>query len=361
MCVGCRVEHHIYNNPETMTGTIQKITASFIRNILEICSISFVDHFTYITRFLIYYSMKYSYNSNLLINDELFDDIGCSVTWITENVSKNKLSKDVIIYLHGGGFTSRDGAELIFGTKMIPLLSQLLGKDKAPPMVCGVMYTLATSTKKSFPKPTNEIISIQYQLKQRGYNIISICGDSAGGSLALSSLIEMQEQSSIPIPPCAIAISPVVDCRMNCKSIINNCNKDFLNHTWMLKCRYAYLLGKYDLSEEDREQYDKAIANPLASMVFASKTQLLKLPPLLLMGGGDEMIIDDVRAFANQIKDVHQHNHHDKIRYIEAPGELHIYPYFDNSYQSTDAFIQMARFIQPHCCLDCTEDVHINL
>lgn len=340
-----------------MKGLTQRLTAALIRNILEICSIDIVHQFTSFTRMIMYFLMKN--RSNLLINDEFFDDIGCSVTWITENVSKASLSKDVIIYLHGGGFTSRDGAELIFGSKMIPLLSKLL--RKSPPMVCAVMYSLATCTKASFPQPTNEVILIQEELKKRGYNVVSVCGDSAGGSLALSSLLKMQEQSSIPIPPCAIAISPVVDCGMKCKSIFENANKDFLNYSWMLKCRYAYLLGKHHLLEDDYEKYNKMIKDPLASMVYASSTQLMKLPPLLLIGGGDEMIIDDIRIFANKIKEVHQHNHHDKITYIEAEGEVHIYPYFDTGDIASDAFVQMAKFIQPHCCLSCTEDVHINL
>jgi epsilon-lactone hydrolase len=104
-----------------------------------------------------------------------------------------------------------------------------------------------------------------------------VAGDSAGGGLAVSTVIAVRDRG---LPTCAgiVAISPWADLTCSGGSMTNRAATDIeCTRAGLLKMA-AWYLGGADPCQ------------PLISPVFADLTGL---PPLLCLAGGDETLLDD--------------------------------------------------------------------
>jgi len=114
-----------------------------------------------------------------------------------------------------------------------------------------------------------------------------IAGDSAGGNLAIASLLKLRDDG-IPLPASTICLSPVTDATLSGESYKTRAELD--------------PIATKEGMEFNTRNYIKAkdLQNPLVSPLFAN---LRGLPPLLIHVGTAEILHDDSTRFAQRAKE----------------------------------------------------------
>jgi epsilon-lactone hydrolase len=181
----------------------------------------------------------------------------------------------VVLYLHGGGFavcsidSHRDLAERL--ALATPAAVLLLGYRLAP--------------EHPYPAALDDALEAYQWLLANGYasSAIAVAGDSAGGNLALSTLLAIKERG-LPLPGCGVALSPWVDLEMTgqtmkSKAEVDPIVKEEMLHVWV-KC-YAP---------------DKELRHPLLSPLHGN---FKGMPPLLVQVGGREALLDDSKRLVD--------------------------------------------------------------
>ena len=177
--------------------------------------------------------------------------------------------KSAILYLHGGGYCIGSTSS------HRPIIERLCAEFGGS--VFSLDYRLAP--EYTFPAPLIDATLAYQWLLSHGYSSIelAIVGDSAGGGLALSTLINLREEG-IPLPSSGVLISPWLDLSSSGNSIIKNEKFDpIINKKTLDSFANSYLNGALPTTQ-------------LASPLFA---ELNDLPPLLLQVGDREMLVDD--------------------------------------------------------------------
>ena len=189
---------------------------------------------------------------------------------------KNAEHRGSMLYLHGGGYT--------FGSIEThkELVSRLVRVGNVDAWV--INYRLAPE----FPCPApieDAIIAYRFLLSKNidPKNIV-IAGDSAGGGLTIATLVKIREES-LPMPACAVCLSPWVDLTNSGDSVYLNNKQDP-----MLTPRMLNHIARLYVS-------DGHMDNPLASPLFAD---LQNLPPILIQVGSIEVLLDDARRLAEK-------------------------------------------------------------
>jgi len=121
------------------------------------------------------------------------------------------------------------------------------------------------------------VIAWQYTKALRPEAPIFISGDSAGGGLGLSLLLRLREIGAA-MPSGAILLSPWADLTASGTSVESNRHRDLWLSRKHLECWARYYVA------------DAAPLTPHLSPVFAD---LSGLPPLLLLAGEHEVLLDD--------------------------------------------------------------------
>jgi monoterpene epsilon-lactone hydrolase len=158
---------------------------------------------------------------------------------------------------------------------------------------------------------------------------IVVGGDSAGGGLALATLLALKDAGD-PLPAGGIAVSPVADQTFSGESMDSRAELDPLASREML----AGLGGLY-VGEADP-------AHPYLSPLFGDFSGL---PPLLVLVGTDEVLYDDAartveRASAAGVD----------ARLLVGEGQTHIWPLFAGILpEGQDAVDEVGRFVQRVC------------
>lgn len=198
------------------------------------------------------------------------------VEWITPEGANEK---KVLLYLHGGGYTTGS-----INTHRA-LVSQIIRDAGIKALM--IDYRLAPEHK--YPCAVEDAAEAYQWLLQNGYAPSGICfgGDSAGGGLALAMLLYVRDKN-IPLPKCAIALSPWTDHTMSGRSYLGNKDIDP-----MLVAEGFPIWSKHYTGEEDPQ-------NPYVSPLFGD---LHGLPPIYIQVGEEEMLLDDSTRFAEKAKD----------------------------------------------------------
>ena len=136
---------------------------------------------------------------------------------------------------------------------------------------------------------------------------LSIVGDSAGGGLVLSTLVVLRDQG-VPLPGCAVAISPWVDLEMLGGSIESRAGVDPMVAEAGLHAYAKMYLG------------DANPRSPLASPLHAD---LAGLPPMLVQVGSAEVLLDDALRIAEKL-----HAAGNDVRLSVWPNMPHVFPFF---------------------------------
>lgn len=192
------------------------------------------------------------------------------------NTVNSNENKRVIVYLHGGCYVY--GSVKNYCT--IPVqLSSVTGIK-----VLSVNYGLAP--ENPFPRGLEDVINIYEYLLEEGYNPnnISIVGDSAGGGLALATVLKLRDLK-LDLPAALGLFSPWVDLTLKGDTIET------------LK-EYDPILSKKQLEGAAKVYADKEeLSNPLISPIFADYKDF---PPMMILTGGREILLSDSMNLARK-------------------------------------------------------------
>ncbi len=183
----------------------------------------------------------------------------------------------IVLYFHGGGFRIASAlAYRSYGSHLAAVLGA---------RVMLVEYRLAPEHK--FPKAVDDCFAVWESLLAEGVDTgrIVIAGDSAGGGLAAS--VTMHALADGVLPAGVICCSPWVDLTITADTYDTNAESDKLfSRTSAEEAAPAYLGGADPM-------------NPIASPLFGDWDGA---PPLLILVGDAEVLLDDSRKLAEVAK-----------------------------------------------------------
>jgi len=149
---------------------------------------------------------------------------------------------------------------------------------------------------------------------------VVIAGDSSAGGLTVAAMLKLREDGE-PLPAGGVPISPWVDLACTGETLETNAAADLT----ATKASLLRMAGQYLDGADPR--------NPLASPLYAD---LSGLPPLLVVVGGAEALLDDSVRLARSagIAGV------DVTLYIAAEMQ-HIFPIYCGAIPEADAAVAM--------------------
>jgi acetyl esterase/lipase len=186
---------------------------------------------------------------------------------------KNTEPRVTVLYLHGGGYSFYPQAYASF-IAMITLV--------AKSRTFALDYRLTPEHR--FPAQLEDALSAYKWLLENGADPDSLilAGDSAGGNLALASLLAARE-SKLALPTLVIALSPPTDFELD---LVGDWKFDLIEKRMLERWADWFC----DAAER---------CNPLVSPVLAD---LSGLPPIYIQAGRVEILYDSIRAFADRAK-----------------------------------------------------------
>jgi acetyl esterase/lipase len=189
-----------------------------------------------------------------------------SATWITP---QHLAADEIMYYLHGGGY--------VIGS--INTHQRLIATIARKMKVKGFAINYRLSPEYPFPAAVEDALKGYEFLLKQGYSSkkIFIAGDSAGGGLAIATLLELKKKS-IPLPCAVVCISPWVDLEGTGNSHTINAATEKL-----LDIRSVHRWGKAYAGNE-------SLRHPQISPIYADLTGL---PPLLIQVSTSELLLDD--------------------------------------------------------------------
>ncbi|CAB3740718.1 alpha/beta hydrolase [Paraburkholderia rhynchosiae] len=200
--------------------------------------------------------------------------------WIERVGSASPASsgQSTVLYCHGGGYyfcSPRTHRSIVFG---------LATRTNAP--VFSLDYRLAPEHR--FPAALDDAIAAYRQLIAEGAapESIVIAGDSAGGGLALAALVALRDAGD-PMPAGGLLFSPWTDLAATGASIVDNDGADPMFSGPAIARAAKVYLG------------DMRATHPYASPLYAD---LRGLPPLFIMAGSTEVLLDDSRRVADNAR-----------------------------------------------------------
>ncbi len=195
--------------------------------------------------------------------------------WLAAPNARNDAA---VLYLHGGGY-------VIGSPRSHRHLAAAIG-DSAKTNVLLPDYRLAP--EHPFPAAVDDAVAAYHWLldRQIASARIVIAGDSAGGGLAVATLLALRDTRA-PLPAAGVCISPWVDLTCSGGSYATRADADPIVKRESVGAMATAYLGDADAKA------------PLASPLFAD---LRGLPPLLIHVGDDEVLLDDSVQLAERAR-----------------------------------------------------------
>ena len=184
-------------------------------------------------------------------------------------VPQSRLDR-VLLYLHGGAFCFR----------LPRMQTGLIGRWCRRAGARALMPAYRLAPEHPYPAASDDCLTAYRWLLNSGvpaHNVV-ICGDSAGGNLALVTLMRARD-AGLPLPAAAVLLSPSTDFSLSGRSATVNEKSDPMFTTPLLRW-----FGEMYLSEPELH------LTPLVSPLTGDFSEL---PPLLFQVGGNEMLLDD--------------------------------------------------------------------
>lgn len=225
-----------------------------------------------------------------------------------------------VLYFHGGGYVAGSART---GTHLAAELARRAGGR-----ALSVDYRLAP--EHPYPAAVEDGLAAYAGLLESGARPgrVVVAGDSAGGGLAVATLLAARERG-LPQPAAVAVFSPWADISRSGASMRTKDGADPL---------FSYAaIGWY----ADRYIPNGDRSAPLASPVFAT---LAGLPPLLIQVGSHEVLLDDaVRLAAAAGRDDVD------VTLRVAPEGTHVFQlYFGALDEADEALDEVARFFRRH-------------
>ncbi|VXB49915.1 Acetyl-hydrolase [Burkholderia sp. 8Y] len=199
-------------------------------------------------------------------------EVGGNGEWL-----RSPTSRRTILYLHGGGYyfcSPRSHRAISFGLAV-----------RAQAKVFSLDYRLAPEHR--FPAAVDDAVAAyRALLADAAPDSIVIAGDSAGGGLALATLLALRDAGDA-LPAGAVFFSPWTDLTCSGASMRTNEGRDPMFHAAVFPKVAAQYLGDADA------------AHLYASPLFGS---FEGLPPLLIQAADTELLLDDATRVADKAR-----------------------------------------------------------
>jgi acetyl esterase/lipase len=200
---------------------------------------------------------------------------GIKAEWI---VAPGAADDRVILYLHGGGY--------VVGS--INTHRAMIGRISRAAQARALALDYRLAPEHPFPAAVEDATAAYRWLLAQGYKPgkIAIAGDSAGGGLALATLIALRD-AGVPQPAAGVGISAWADLEGTGASVVTRAAKDPMVQKDGLVGMAKMYLG------------DQNPKNPLAAPLYADYRGIA---PLLLQVGDAEILLDDSIRVAERAK-----------------------------------------------------------
>jgi acetyl esterase/lipase len=226
-----------------------------------------------------------------------------------------------LLYLHGGAFI---GGRLATYHHFCGLLARRLNAR-----LFLADYRLAP--EHPYPAASDDCLAVYRALLaecQAGGQALVVAGDSAGGNLTLGTLLRARDEG-LPMPACAIALSPGVDATASLPSLAANSDADAMLSRAMIEAAIALYVGD---------------ADPTHPYVSPGRGDFRGLPPLLVTVSEDECLRDDAycvlaRGRAAAVP----------VELLARPDMPHVWPIFTQFLPEARADLsRLVHFVQRH-------------
>lgn len=193
------------------------------------------------------------------------EDMSCE--WV--RVTRAHMKKYVILYCHGGGYST---GSTVYARTLTKKLAESTSMD-----VFAFNYRLAP--EHPYPAATDDALKAWNYLMYLGYGArdVIVAGDSAGGNLALSLTLRLKEQERL-LPRGLVLLSPWTDLTKSGKSYESRKEVDpVLDHEYLDRMIENYAGGQ-------------ALSDPLISPLFGN---FKGFPPTYIQVGDNEILLSD--------------------------------------------------------------------
>jgi monoterpene epsilon-lactone hydrolase len=197
--------------------------------------------------------------------------------WIERETAMGRAGR-VVLYLHGGGYFFCSPA-----THRPITLALAAGADAT---LFSLDYRLAPEHR--YPAALDDAVAAYRRLLADGIaaDRIVVGGDSAGGGLAVSTLLALRAAGD-PLPAGAVLFSPWTDLAGTGETLVSNDRTDVMFHGEGIRTGGSVYLG------------DAVATDPLASPLYGD---LAGLPPLFIQASDSEVLLDDSRRFVDKAR-----------------------------------------------------------
>jgi acetyl esterase/lipase len=199
-----------------------------------------------------------------------------------------------LLYLHGGGYTTGSPAthRALTGHLAARCDAQVFAAD----------YRLAP--EHPFPAALDDAVAAWRGLRGEGLDAgrIAIAGDSAGGGLAVATVLRLRALGE-PLPRALVLFSPWVDLTLGQLSAVPP-GEVMLTLPWIRECAGSYVAGS-------------DARHPLISPIEAD---FEGLPPTLVQVGTDELLLPDSRRLCERMRAAGV-----PVELSEFPGRWHVF------------------------------------
>lgn len=202
---------------------------------------------------------------------------GVDAEWIC---GENNPMDRIILYIHGGGFVTGSSEARRSFTFYIA--------DKLGLNVVSIDYRLAP--ENPFPAgPEDCLAAYRALLEEYTSNKIILLGESAGGNLVLSLLLQAKAEK-LPLPAAVFALSPTVQYDRELPSYRDNASKDSIVTNLSDEVCAVYL----------HSHSGEILKDPIAAPLYGDYTNC---PPVLLWVSDSEVLRDDSYELFEKLKD----------------------------------------------------------
>lgn len=225
----------------------------------------------------------------------------------------DKSELPLLVYFHGGGW--------VLGSinSCASYCDALAASGKV--MVLAVDYSLAPETP--YPSGLMDCVSaVEYaasHVEEWGGSIslISLGGDSSGGNLAVATALYLQEQPQHEKLKSLVLFYPVVKAYADNSASWKEYSRGYgLDSRLMNSFNEAYV----NSASTNVDNKNSDVHNPLISPAEAEDSQLAKLPPVLIIGAERDILYDQGKGFADNLKKVGN-----DVEHVEFTGAVHLF------------------------------------
>ena len=235
-------------------------------------------------------------------------------------VPKGCAEDRVLMCMHGGGYVT---ASMYTHRKVYGHLAKAVGCRALIPH-----YRRAP--EHVHPAPVDDAVTAYRWLLDQGLapGHIALTGDSAGGALAVTTLLRAREHN-LPMPAATMPLSPWVDMEITGETLVSNREKDAIVQKEVVEVMATTFLG------EGGNRKD-----PLANPLYAD---LKGLPPMYIQVGGDETLLDDSRRLAEHAKEAGV-----DVRLDVFPKFQHVFHFSaGHAPEADEAIRKLAEWVRP--------------